>query len=52
MACCAKRATSATTVIFYLGMYLVIYGLRNAGLTEMIAGLLDYLATHGCEPYS
>ncbi|CAM5567647.1 arsenic transporter [Eoetvoesiella caeni] len=34
-------------VIFSLGMYLVVYGLRNAGLTEMIAGLLDYLASHG-----
>ncbi|TAL77098.1 MAG: arsenic transporter [Burkholderiaceae bacterium] len=34
-------------VIFSLGMYLVVYGLRNAGLTEMIAGLLDYLADHG-----
>src|SRR3546814_12491745 len=28
-------------------MYLVVYGLRNAGLTEMIAGLLDSLASHG-----
>lgn len=34
-------------VIFSLGMYLVVYGLRNAGLTEMIAGWLDYLADHG-----
>lgn len=34
-------------VIFSLGMYLVVYGLRNAGLTEIIAGLLDYLANHG-----
>ncbi|MFW7342288.1 arsenic transporter [Pollutimonas sp. H1-120] len=34
-------------VIFSLGMYLVVYGLRNAGLTEMIAGLLNYLASHG-----
>src|SRR3546814_19581091 len=28
-------------------MYLVVYGLRNAGLTELIADLLDYLASHG-----
>src|SRR5690606_18414581 len=34
-------------VIFSLGMYMVVYGLRNAGLTEMIAGLLDYFASHG-----
>ncbi len=34
-------------VVFSLGMYLVVYGLRNAGLTEMIASLLDYLASHG-----
>lgn len=34
-------------VIFSLGMYLVVYGLRNAGLTEIIASVLDYLASHG-----
>lgn len=34
-------------VVFSLGMYLVVYGLRNAGLTETIARLLDYLASHG-----
>ncbi|TEA79301.1 arsenic transporter [Allopusillimonas ginsengisoli] len=34
-------------VIFSLGMYLVVYGLRNAGLTDMIASLLDYFASHG-----
>ncbi|HUG57880.1 MAG TPA: arsenic transporter [Candidimonas sp.] len=34
-------------VIFSLGMYMVVYGLRNAGLTEMVANLLDYLAGHG-----
>lgn len=34
-------------VVFSLGMYLVVYGLRNAGLTELIARLLDYLASHG-----
>lgn len=34
-------------VIFSLGMYLVVYGLRNAGLTEHIAGLLDYFAQGG-----
>jgi arsenical pump membrane protein len=34
-------------VIFSLGMYLVVYGLRNAGLTDMIAGWLNYFASHG-----
>lgn len=34
-------------VIFSLGMYLVVYGLRNEGLTEHIAGLLDYFAQRG-----
>lgn len=34
-------------VVFSLGMYLVVYGLRNAGLTDMIAGWLDAMATHG-----
>lgn len=34
-------------VIFSLGMYLVVYGLRNEGLTEHIAGLLDYFAQGG-----
>lgn len=34
-------------VIFSLGMYLVIYGLRNAGLTDGLAAVLDYLAGHG-----
>ena len=34
-------------VIFSLGMYLVVYGLRNAGLTEHIARLLDYFAQGG-----
>ena len=34
-------------VIFSLGMYLVVYGLRNAGLTDHLAGLLDYTARGG-----
>ncbi|WP_104992368.1 arsenic transporter [Deinococcus sp. NW-56] len=34
-------------VIFSLGMYLVVYGLRNAGLTDLLAGLLDRLAAGG-----
>ena len=34
-------------VVFSLGMYLVVYGLRNAGLTERIAALLDVFAQGG-----
>ncbi|QRF58909.1 arsenic transporter [Variovorax paradoxus] len=34
-------------VVFSLGMYLVVYGLRNAGLTERIASLLDVFAQGG-----
>jgi arsenical pump membrane protein len=34
-------------VIFSLGMYLVVYGLRNAGLTGQIARLLDRFAQGG-----
>lgn len=34
-------------VIFSLGMYLVVYGLRNAGLTDFLASLLNQLAAQG-----
>ena len=34
-------------VVFSLGMYLVVYGLRNAGLTDALAQVLDGLAGHG-----
>lgn len=34
-------------VVFSLGMYLVVYGLRNAGLTDALARVLDALAGHG-----
>jgi arsenical pump membrane protein len=34
-------------VIFSLGMYLVVYGLRNAGLTAHLASLLDRIAQNG-----
>jgi len=33
--------------VFSLGMYLVVYGLRNAGLTAYVTAALDYCATHG-----
>jgi arsenical pump membrane protein len=34
-------------VIFSLGMYLVVYGLRNAGLTGYLAALLNQFASQG-----
>lgn len=34
-------------VIFSLGMYLVVYGLRNAGLTEYLSAVLNLLADKG-----
>ncbi|KGD84846.1 arsenical pump membrane protein [Pantoea stewartii subsp. indologenes] len=34
-------------VIFSLGMYLVVYGLRNAGLTGYLSSALNHFAEHG-----
>ncbi|MBS9719544.1 arsenic transporter [Tianweitania sp. BSSL-BM11] len=34
-------------VLFSIGMYLVVYGLGNAGLTDIAAGVLHWLATQG-----
>lgn len=34
-------------MIFSLGMYLVVYGLKNAGLTELLTQVLDGLAEQG-----
>lgn len=34
-------------VVFSLGMYLVVYGLRNAGLTEHLSWVLNQLADKG-----
>ncbi len=34
-------------VVFSLGMYLVVYGLRNAGLTDHVASLLNVFAQGG-----
>ncbi|TPG56443.1 arsenic transporter [Sphingomonas glacialis] len=41
------RGAPWQVVIFSLGMYLVVYGLRNAGLTNQVALLLDRAATGG-----
>ncbi|RYF61291.1 MAG: arsenic transporter [Comamonadaceae bacterium] len=34
-------------VVFSLGMYMVVYGLRNAGLTQALADVLSAMASHG-----
>ncbi|MEF3301694.1 arsenic transporter [Paenibacillus sp. GYB003] len=34
-------------VVFSLGMYVVVYGLRNAGLTELLGAALERLASAG-----
>lgn len=34
-------------VVFSLGMYLVVYGLRNAGLTDYLSNILNHLAEQG-----
>ncbi|WAB99713.1 arsenic transporter [Pseudomonas putida] len=34
-------------VVFSLGMYLVVYGLRNAGLTDSLGDVLSWLAGQG-----
>lgn len=34
-------------VVFSLGMYLVVYGLRNAGLTDYLTSLLERCAEYG-----
>ncbi|GAN81170.1 arsenic transporter [Acidocella aminolytica] len=41
------RGAPWQVVIFSLGMYLVVYGLRNAGLTLYLADALAWLARHG-----
>jgi arsenical pump membrane protein len=41
------RSAPWQIVIFSLGMYLVVYGLRNAGLTAHLAQFLAWLAAHG-----
>ena len=41
------RGAPWQVVVFSLGMYLVVYGLRNAGLTDYLAALLERCAAHG-----
>ena len=41
------RGAPCQIVVFSLGMYLVVYGLRNAGLTDALSGVLNVLAENG-----
>jgi arsenical pump membrane protein len=41
------RGAPWQVVVFSLGMYLVVYGLRNAGLTSYLTALLERCAGHG-----
>lgn len=41
------RSAPWQVVIFSLGMYLVVYGLRNAGLTDYLTTVLDRCAQYG-----
>lgn len=41
------RSAPWQVVVFSLGMYLVVYGLRNAGLTAYLTNLLNECAKHG-----
>jgi arsenical pump membrane protein len=34
-------------VFFSIGMYVVVYGLRNAGLTDLLADIIQYVADEG-----
>ncbi|MBW9235197.1 arsenical efflux pump membrane protein ArsB, partial [Leptospira santarosai] len=34
-------------VFFSIGMYVVVYGLRNVGLTSVLTGLIEWTASHG-----
>ena len=41
------RSAPWQVVVFSLGMYLVVYGLRNAGLTDYLTALLERCAGYG-----
>ena len=41
------RGAPWQVVVFSLGMYLVVYGLRNAGLTDGLSALLERCAVYG-----
>lgn len=41
------RSAPWRIVVFSIGMYVVVYGLRNAGLTHLLGLVLHAVATHG-----
>lgn len=43
----AVREAPWRIVVFSMGMYVIVYGLRNAGLTGAVAGILRAAAGHG-----
>ena len=45
--CQILRTAPWHIVVFSMGMYLVVYGLRNAGLTQWVTVLLDQFAAQG-----
>lgn len=44
---CILKDAPWSVVIFSIGMYVVVYGLRNAGLTELLGSLVDLAARQG-----
>ncbi|MCC2685985.1 MAG: arsenical pump rane protein, partial [Paenibacillaceae bacterium] len=41
------RGAPWSVVIFSIGMYVVVFGLRNAGLTDLLSSAIEAIAAHG-----